>query len=77
VRKKAALAQTMISDCEIWACAVAVLRSHGEAAAFHAAQRADELIAVSDIEGQRTWRRILKKIEELEREKPAEGQLMQ
>jgi hypothetical protein len=45
----------MISDREIWACAATILRSHGEAAAFHAVQPADEWIAASDIEGQRTW----------------------
>jgi hypothetical protein len=45
--------------------------------AFHAAQRAVELIAASDIEGQRTWLRILARIEELERMEPREGRLVQ
>ena len=53
------------------------MRQYGEAAAFHAAQRADELIAASDIEGQRTWMRILARIEALERLEPDERQMVQ
>ena len=67
----------MIDEREIWACAAHVMRQYGEAAAFHAAQRADELIAASDIEGQRTWMRILARIEALERLEPDERQMVQ
>lgn len=67
----------MIDEREIWACAAHVLRQYGDAAAFHAAQRADELIAASDIEGQRTWLRILARINDLEGMEPDEGQMVQ
>ena len=56
----------MIEDKEIWACAHHLIRQYGDVAAFHAAQRADELLAKSDLEGQRTWLRILRRINELE-----------
>jgi hypothetical protein len=56
----------MIEDREIWACAHQVMGQYGEGAAFHAAQRADELLAANDIEGCRVWLRILTRIEDLE-----------
>lgn len=67
----------MIDDREIWACAAHLLERYGDAAAFHAAQRVDDLILNSDIEGQRTWKRILKKIEELERMAPPTNHRLQ
>ena len=48
-----------ISDQEIWACANEVIRRYGDGASVHATQRADELLAKSDIAGQRTWLGIL------------------
>lgn len=56
----------MIEDREIWACANLVMRQYGSDAWFHAARRADELLAEGELEGQRTWLRILSRIEELE-----------
>jgi hypothetical protein len=67
----------MIDEREIWACAATILQQYGDAAAFHAAQRADELLAASDIEGQRTWLRILGRINALEKLEPQEGRLVQ
>jgi len=60
----------MIQDKEIWACANQVLRQYGDAAWFHATQRADELFAAGDREGQSVWLRILRRIEQLEQIKP-------
>ena len=65
----------MIEDKEIWACAHHLIRQYGDAATFHAAQRADELLAKSDLEGQRTWLRILRRINELEATLPPSAQL--
>ena len=56
----------MIHDREIWACAHQVMRQYGDTAWFHAAQRADELLAANDLEGHRTWLRILARIKALE-----------
>ena len=59
-----------ISEREIWACAAEVMRRHGEAAASHAAGRAEELLEKSDRAGNRTWLRILRRIEDLENRVP-------
>lgn len=64
-----------ISEREIWACAHEVIRRYGDAAAFHAAQRADTLLEKSDIAGQRTWLRILRCINQLENRTPPSQQL--
>ncbi|ATE65514.1 DUF6961 family protein [Rhizorhabdus dicambivorans] len=63
----------MIEEREIWACAHQVMRQYSDVAWFHAAQRADELLAGGDQEGCRTWTRILKRIEELENLEPEGG----
>ena len=60
----------MTEEKEIWACANQVLRQHGDAAWFHASQRADELFAAGDKEGQSVWLRILRRIEQLEKLTP-------
>jgi hypothetical protein len=56
----------MIDDREIWACANLLLRQYGEKAWFVASQRADELLAQGEMEGHRTFLRILARIKELE-----------
>lgn len=56
----------MIDEREIWACANHMLKRYGADAWFHAAQRADELLAEGDFEGQRTWCRILDRIHQLD-----------
>jgi len=60
----------MIEDREIWACANLLVQQHGENAWFVAARRADELLAQGEMEGHRTFRRILARIKELEAVKP-------
>jgi len=64
----------MIEEKEVWACAHQIMQQYGDAAAFHAAQRADELLLANDQEGSRTWLRILNRIEALEKLSP-EGPL--
>ncbi|WP_156405420.1 hypothetical protein [Sphingomonas sp. Root710] len=56
----------MIDEWEIWACANQLMQQYGDAASFHAAQRADDLFAANDMDGHLTWLRILKRIENLE-----------
>ena len=56
----------VIDDREIWACALAIVRQHGDDAWFHASQRADELFDKGDHAGGRTWSRIHDCIEALE-----------
>jgi hypothetical protein len=59
-----------IDQKEIWACAHTVMQRYGDAAAFHAAQRADELLLQNDYEGHRIWIHILRRIEDLEQKRP-------
>ena len=60
----------VIDEREIWACAHQVIGRYGDAAWFHAAQRADDLLLANDRDGHRTWVRILRWIEELEKIEP-------
>lgn len=47
-----------MTNKEIYLAAQAVVKSRGDGAALHAAQRADELLADGDMEGRRVWHRI-------------------
>jgi hypothetical protein len=67
----------MISNKEIWAYAATLLRRFGEGASAHAGQRADALLAIGDVEGHRTWIRILERINQLEKIKPDDEQMLQ
>ena len=55
----------MISDREIWMAANMLMRQYGKDAGFRAAQLADELFAKGDVEGHRTFLRIVRQIERL------------
>lgn len=52
----------MPSDRDIWASANQMLRQHGENAALEAGMRADAALANGDIDGERTWLRVIKAI---------------
>ena len=60
----------MIDDREIWACANLLVRQHGDNAWFVVARRADELLAQGEMDGHRTFLRILARIEALESSNP-------
>jgi hypothetical protein len=60
----------VISDRDITATALLVIKQHGESAAYFAAGRADELLDAGAIEGAMTWRRIAKLIEEWQTVEP-------
>ena len=55
----------MLSDWELWACANEMIRQHREDAGIQAAMKADEMLARTDLEGARTWREIVRRIEQL------------
>ena len=57
-----------ISERELWACAQKVIDIHGRDAELHAAQRADELLEAGDLDVQRVWKAILKRIQTWRRE---------
>ena len=54
-----------LSDRDIFATAKLTIQQHGASAAYYAAGRADELLAVGDLEGAAVWRRIAKATESL------------
>ena len=54
-----------LTEWELWACANQYIRQHGEDAAILAAMRADEKVEACDLDGARTWRAIVKRINEL------------
>lgn len=58
------------AERHIWACANTLLQQHGDDAWFHASQRADELLLAGEMEGHRTYLRILDRIKKLEALKP-------
>lgn len=60
----------MTSDLDIWRAANILMKQHGPDAAIVAAQRADELLAAGDVEGQVVWKRIVRAINEWERTGP-------
>lgn len=55
----------MLSDWELWGCANHYVRKHGLDAPIWAAMRADELQSEGDLEGARTFRAIVRRINEL------------
>ncbi len=64
----------MIAEIDIWRSANLMVREHGEDAALEAAQRADTMLERGDMDGCAVWKRILKAIEELQREVPNSGE---
>ena len=55
----------MTDEVDIYRAAKLLLDQHGDEAAIHAAMRADDLMAVGDMEGAATWKRILAAIDVL------------
>ena len=60
-----------ISDRELWACALEVMKQHGTDAPRFAADRVKVLQSNGDIAGVITWRAIAARIEALEPAAPA------
>ena len=57
----------MISDLDIYRSARVLIREHGEDATIKAAQRADDMLERSDMDGLAVWKRILAAVEEIKR----------
>ncbi len=64
----------MISDLDIWRAAQVVVKRYGKDAATEAAIRADEFLDQGNLDGKRLWKRIMLAIEELQRERPRDGE---
>lgn len=67
----------MVEEIEIYRAAHQLVKRYGEDAELEAAQRADAMLEAGDLEGQRVWQRILKAIDELQRDKPDQGETIQ
>ena len=64
-----------ISDKELWACAVHVLKAHGPNAPRHVAERIGALALAGDSDGIATWQAIAERVAALiESESPATRQ---
>lgn len=61
-------------DDVIWRAAHLLIKNHGGDAAFIAAQRADSLILSGNPYAGSLWINIFRAIEELERQKPHQGE---
>jgi len=64
----------MISDRDVWAAALAIVKRYGEDAMLEASMRAEQLQDEGDTAGAETWHRILNAIERLQAKWPAEGE---
>jgi uncharacterized membrane protein YccC len=62
----------MTSDLDIYRTASVLIREHGEEAVIEVAQRADAMLAKGCLDGQRTWKRVLAAVKEIQREEPEE-----
>ena len=58
----------MTSDLDIYRSANLLVKHHGEDAPIEAAMRADAMLDKGDVDGYAVWRRILRAVEELQRE---------
>ena len=68
------VAREMISDLDIWRAAQVIVKRYGDGAATEAAKRADEFLDQGNLEGKRLWVRIMQTIEELQRQRPRDGE---
>ena len=66
----------MLDEPDIWRAANLLLKHHGDDAPLVAAQHADEMLARGDVVGQSIWKRITAAVEELIRQKPKQGELV-
>ncbi len=59
----------MTSELDIYRTANLMVEQHGNQAELEAAQRADQLLDNGDMEGSATWRKVIKAIHELQRDR--------
>ena len=64
----------MLSDLDLWRAAKIMVMRYGDGAATEAAMRADEFLEQGNHDGKRLWMRKMQAIEELQRERPREGE---
>ena len=67
----------VVEEIEIYRAANQIIQRHGTDAGFEAAMRADAMIKAGDPEGLAVWKRILKAVDELQRDEPGQGETIQ
>ncbi len=67
---------TLVSDLDIWRAAQVMVKRYDDGAAIEAAMRADEFLDQGNLDGERVWIRIVRAIEELQRDQPQDGEAM-
>ena len=67
----------MVEEIEIWRAANQLVKRYGEDAGFEAAKQADAMIERGDPEGLAVWKRILRAVDELQRDKPNQSETVQ
>lgn len=60
------MGKATVSELDIYRSARQVIVQYGEQAWLRAATRADALLEEGDVEGQKTWIRILKAVQDLQ-----------
>ncbi len=64
----------MIGDFDLWRAAQIMVKRYGNGATIEAAMRADEFLDQGNLDGKRQWMPIMQTIEELQRERPRDGE---
>jgi len=66
----------MVDENDIWRAALAMVERHGVTAPRSAARRAEASMDAGDVEGFVMWGRVLDAVIEIQRPKPAEGEMV-
>ena len=64
----------MIQSLDIYRSANVLVKRHGEDAPIYAATRADAMLNKGDLDGFSVWKRVLRAVAELQRQKSAEDE---
>ncbi len=64
----------MISDLDIYRSAKVIINQYGKDAQIHSTMRASAMLDKGDLDGYAMWKRILRAVEELQREAPKSGE---
>ena len=64
----------MTSALDIYRSAQLLVDQHGDEAPIFAAMEADAMLDKGDLDGAAVWRRIVRAVEELQREEPGPGE---
>ena len=65
-----------MEEIDIWRTAATLMGLHGDAATLNGAQRADALYDKGDLDGFIVWRKVIRAIEQLERQRPSAGEAL-